>query len=263
MQNFAGGALVLEAGQPVATLTLRRPERRNAINAAMWLALPEIAAAVDSDEAIKVLLVRGAGGHFGAGADIGEFAEVTADRERAGAYAASVHDGLEAFSLMAKPAIAVIEGFCIGGGTALALACDIRLAAEGARFGVTPAKLGIVYNMFDTRMLVDAVGASAAKDLLFTGRMVGAPEAHAMGLIDQLRGADALDAAAAQMAAEICANSQWSVRQAKRQVRRALDGQARDDEITRKISVDSFTGEDFAEGRAAFAEKRRARFSYR
>ncbi len=262
MPAFADGALDLDLTGECARLTLARPERRNALNQAMWRALGDIAAAVDAADGVKLLIVQGAGGHFAAGADIAEFETVCATRQLAAGYAAAVHDGLLALSRMAKPSIASVEGFCIGGGMALALACDIRLADEGARFAITPAKLGIVYNAFDTRLLVDAVGASAARDLLFTGRIVEAEEALRLGLVDTVLTGGGLGQAVNDKAAILCANSQWSIRQAKRMVRRALDGQAIDDAITRGVSLDSFTGPDFAEGRAAFMAKRAPQFQW-
>ena len=262
MPTFADGALTLELGGEVARLILARPERRNALNQAMWRALADVAAAVDKAACVKVLIVEGSGGHFAAGADIAEFETVCATRELAGAYSAAVHDGLFAIARMAKPSIARIEGFCVGGGMALALACDIRLADEAARVAITPAKLGIVYNAFDTRLLVDAVGGSAARDLLFTGRMVDATEALRLGLVDAVHSGGGLEAAVTDKAGLLCANSQWSIRQAKRMVRRALDGQERDDAVTRGVSVDSFTGPDFAEGRAAFMAKRAPDFRW-
>ena len=145
---------------------------------------------------------------------------------------------------------------------AMALACDIRLAADDAQLGITPAKLGITYNMFDTRLLVDAVGASAARDLLFTGRIAPAAEALVLGLVDRLFAPAELADAVNAKAGVLCANSQWSIRQAKRMIRRALDGQAFDDATTRAISIESFSGPDFAEGRAAFLEKRPPAFGW-
>ncbi len=255
MPTFADGALTLEFEGERAQLTLCRPDRRNALNQAMWRSLSLIAAAVDAQAGVRVLTVMGDGGNFAAGADIAEFETACATPELAGQYAAAVHDGLLAFSRMAKPTIAVIEGFCIGGGVALALACDIRLASDEARFAVTPAKLGIVYNAFDTRLLVDAVGSSAARDILFTGRIIDAGRALRLRLIDDAVPAGELAALAEERCGLICANSAYSVREAKRMVRRALDGQALDDATTRQVSVRSFTGPTFARGRAAFLAK--------
>src|ERR1700744_5564661 len=150
MKSFAESALVLDLAGDIATLPLNRPERRNALNAAMWQALPEACTAVEASPA-KLLILRGAGGHFAAGADISEFDQVYADRTAAGVYADGVHDAVDALARLDRPVLAHIEGFCVGAGSALALACDIRLAADNAKFGITPAKLGLMYNLVDTK----------------------------------------------------------------------------------------------------------------
>jgi enoyl-CoA hydratase/carnithine racemase len=262
MQSFADGALVLDVAGDIATLTLSRPERRNALNAAMWQALPQACAAVETSSA-KLLVLRGAGGHFAAGADISEFDTVYADREVAGVYADGVHDAVDALARLDRPVVAHIEGFCVGAGSALALACDIRLAADNAKFGITPAKLGLMYNLADTKRLVDAVGPGKAKDILFTGRLLGANEALEFGLIDFVLPAGELDAAVAAKAAMICGNSQWSIRASKRVIRQILDGAPDDTEETRRWFVDATLAEDFLEGRAAFMGKRTPDFKYR
>ncbi len=260
---WAGGALKLEVAGEVATLTLNRPERRNALNEALWAALPDAIAAVEAEAAAKVLVLTGAGGHFAAGADIAEFEAVYATRARAAAYAATVTAGVEALASFSKPALARIQGACVGGGMALALACDLRLAAETARIGVTPGKLGLMYSLADTKRLVDAVGASGAKDMLFTGRLLDAGEALRLGALDVVVPTPELDATVAAKAAEIAAASQWSARKAKAIVRRILEGQADDDAVTRGWFLDAMEGEDFREGRDAFLSKRPARFPFR
>jgi enoyl-CoA hydratase/carnithine racemase len=262
MQSFADGALVLDLAGDIATLTLNRPERRNALNAAMWQALPQACAAVEASPA-KLLILRGAGGHFAAGADISEFDKVYADRQIAGVYADGVHDAVNALAKLDRPVLAHIEGFCVGAGSALALACDIRLAAVDARFGITPAKLGLMYNLADTKRLVDAVGPGKAKDILFTGRLLDADEALAFGLVDFVIPTADLETAVAAKAAMICANSQWSIRASKRVIRQILDGAPDDTDETRRWFVDAVLAEDFLEGRAAFMGKRSPDFKYR
>lgn len=252
--------MALRVDGPLARLTLNRPERRNALGAAMWCGLGEAARAADSDPRIKVLIVSGAGGHFAAGADIAEFEAVAKSREAANDFANAVHDGVGALAQMQKPTLAMIEGFCVGGGVAVALACDVRLAADDAQLGVTPAKLGLVYNIRDTRLLVDAVGPSRARDLLYTGRLISAAEARAIGLVDFTFPAATLAEAVETKAQLISANAQSSVRQAKAMVRRALDGQSADDAPTREVTLQAFLGPEFAEGRTAFMAKRPPKF---
>jgi enoyl-CoA hydratase/carnithine racemase len=262
MTHFAGGDLRLDVHDDHAVLTIHRPAKRNAITLAMWLALPDAAAAFAASPA-KVLVLRGAEGCFAAGADIGEFETVYATRESTAAYGAAVAGGVGAIAGLVKPTLALIEGACVGGGLALALACDLRLAAQNARLAITPAKLGLSYSLEDTKRLVDAVGPSAAKDILFTGRLVGAEEALRLGLIDAVHPAETIEAATLAKATAIAAASQHSVRGVKATVAMILAGQATDTDATRAAFVNSTEGPDFQEGRTAFLAKRSPVFPVR
>ena len=156
------GHLRLDLDGPLAIITIDRPAKRNAMSLAMWLAVPGLIGKVEADEQARVLVIRGTD-HFSAGADIGEFATLRADPDGALRYSAAVHAAERAIATLAKPTIAAITGSCVGGGCEIALACDLRIAADDARFGITPAKLGIVYNLTSTKQLVDAVGPAWAK----------------------------------------------------------------------------------------------------
>lgn len=246
-----------------ATLTIDRPAKKNAIDEAAWRAFAEIGAEVEADPDIAVVIVRGAGGVFSAGADISEFVALTsASPERRNAFADAVRGGEEALARIPKPTIAAIEGPCVGGGCQIALACDIRIAAEGARFGVTPAKLGIVYPVASTRRLVAAVGRSAAKDLLFTGRLIGAEDALSIGLVDRVVQADALQAEVEAIAAQMESNSRYSLMAAKRTVD-ALFSDAPDLAALEALWRGGFSGDDLKEGARAFLDKRRPAFAWR
>lgn len=260
MTTFVDGALALAIDGDVATLAFDRPAKRNAIALAMWLALPQACAAFTASAA-KVLIVTGRGGHFAAGADISEFEAVYATPQSAADYNAAVAGGVGAIAGLEKPVLAAIEGACVGGGLAIALACDLRIAAPNARLAITPAKLGLTYSLEDTKRLVDAVGASAARDILFTGRLLGADEALRLGLVDAVE-ADT-HVAAATKAAEIAAASQRSVRAIKATIRAILAGAVEDDAATRAAFVASVSGPDFIEGRSAFLQKRKAVFPER
>lgn len=259
---WADGALRLEAEGDIARLRLARPEKRNAINRAVWDALPLAAAAVDADRALKVMILSGSGGHFSAGADIAEFGAAFATPESTASQTAAIGRGIEAIAAMDKPVIAAIEGNCVGGGVALALACDLRVAAHAARFAVTPAKLGFLYSLSDTRRLVEAVGASAAKRILFTGAPIEAERALALGLVDTLAPAGEAEAAATSEALLIAAASQFTVRRTKAVLRKMSEGSACADDI-RQWFQEAVEGEDFSEGYRAFLEKRGPRFSFR
>ena len=245
----------------VATITLNRPDKRNALNEAMWAGLAEAVKRADATPEAKIIVIRGAGGHFAAGADISEFAVVYASRERGAEYSRIVANGVSAIAQAAKPVIAMIEGSCVGGGMAIALACDLRLASANAKCGITPAKLGIVYAFGDTKRLVDAVGPSKAKDIIFTGRIMDAAEALSIGLVDEVHAPDVLEKAVATKSAVIAANSQWSVRGTKEMIRFIMTA-TETRETTGKF-LDAVEQADFREGRAAFMEKRTPEFPFR
>lgn len=246
-----------------ATIVIDRPAKKNAIDEAAWRAFCDVSAEATADPEVSVVVVRGAGGVFSAGADIAEFVALTsATQERRDAFADAVRGGEEAVADIPLPTIAAIEGVCVGGGCQIALACDIRIAAHGARFGVTPAKLGIVYPVGSTRRLVAAVGRSAAKSLLFTGKLISCDEALAIGMVDKVVPADALAAEIDAIASAIAANSRYSLTVSKRTVD-ALDDDAPDLGALEALWRGGFAGEDLAEGARAFLEKRAPRFTYR
>ncbi len=254
--------LDLRVADEIATLTLNRPARRNAVNRAMWRGLPEVLEAARAAR-VKVLVLTGAGEAFAAGADISEFEQVYADRATAGAYFGEIAAAMDALANFESPTLARIDGACVGGGLGLALCCDLRIASDRARLGITPAKLGLMYALSDTKRLVDVVGPTRAKDILYTGRILTADEALAVGLVDAVTSVEGLDAAAAAKAEAIAAASQWSARKAKAVVSRILNGQATDDAETGAWMLDAVEGVDFVEGRDAFLGKRTPRFPFR
>jgi len=244
----------------VGAITLDRPDKRNAISQAMWAGLPGAVAALVAAPAVRLVVLRGAGGHFAAGADISEFGEVYGTRAAAGAYAALLAAAMDALLACPKPVIAAIAGNCIGGGVALTLCCDLSFADATANFAVTPARLGIAYSFGDTRRLVARVGAPAAKDMLFSARRIDAETALRWGLVDRVCAAGGLEAEIASYAALLEGTSPASGAVAKDFVARAVAGQVAEDDATLAAYLDILEGPDFSEGRAAFEEKRKPRF---
>lgn len=247
--------LVLEP--PLARLVLDRPERRNAMSAAMWRDLTRLCVDIESRPEIEAVIVEGAGGHFCSGADIAEFDEVFADAASARAYLGAIESGLEALSRLDRPTLAKIEGSAVGGSLAIALACDLRFAAETAQLAVPPAKLGLLYGPVETRLLVETIGPAAAKDLLFSARAVEPQEALRLGLINRCLPTTALAEAAEIQAQTWSKLSQISIRGAKKAVQAALTANF---DTLRTLVEAAALGDDFREGRAAFKAKRPAHF---
>jgi enoyl-CoA hydratase/carnithine racemase len=243
----------------VAVLTIDRPEKRNAMNFEMWSALPDLLAKVEADDSVRALVIRGTD-HFSAGADISEFTTLRADPAGAQRYGAAVHAGERSIASLSKPTIAAITGVCVGGGCEIALACDIRIAAADARFGVTPAKLGIVYHSTSTKRLVDAVGPAWARQILFTADLVDAETALRIGLVNELHPAPSAVPRAVALAETMASRAQVSVRGAKTIINRITDGHFDEDETVHALYEASVTSADYAEGVRAFMEKRPPRF---
>ncbi|MEU0483924.1 enoyl-CoA hydratase/isomerase family protein [Streptosporangium sp. NPDC006013] len=245
----------LSVDQHVATLRINRPEKRNALSAAMWRALPALLAPLADDPAVRVLVLTGAAGTFCSGADISEIAELAGNGDESGDDTGATVAAERALAEFPKPVIAMIEGFCVGGGCQLALACDLRLAAEGARFGITPAKLGIVYPPSSTRRLTAAVGPSTAKFLLFSAELIGADRALRTGLVDEVLPAAELSERVYGLARTLAGRSQLTVAAAKE----IVDGRA---DEARFLLWQKEAREEVTEGVAAFLERRPPRFTW-
>lgn len=255
--------LVVERRDAIATLQLNRPESHNALSVAMYRDIPDLVRELDEDPSVKVVVLRGAGQKaFGAGADIKEFEAERSDAVKARAYNEKVAGAEQAIEGMRKPTIAMIHGYCIGGGAGLALSCDLRFADTRAKFAITPAKLGLVYSLESTKRMVDLVGPARAKWVLMSGQQIPADQALRLGLFDEVVEPDALAELAYGFAETVCTRAQFSVRAGKVMVNRVLAGQVRDDEETIELRNSSFDTEDFTEGVRSFMEKRTPRFTW-
>ncbi|MDE1145662.1 MAG: enoyl-CoA hydratase-related protein [Azospirillaceae bacterium] len=262
-EQVAGYCVAVENG--IATLTVDRPDKHNALTLDMWLALPGLMGRLGQAPDVRVVVLTGAGGRaFSAGADIAEFGQVFATPEGTARFNAAVRSGNLAVERCPKPTLAMVRGLCVGGGCGLALHCDLRFAGDGARFGITPAKLGFVYPFEDTRRLIDHVGPARAKDLLFSARLIDAREALAIGLVDRVLEDAALEDAVREYASTLCGLSQFSLQAAKHIVQAVQDGATPiTDAGAATFLEEAALNEDFQEGRDAFLEKRSPNFTWR
>ncbi len=246
----------------VGWMIFNNPERHNAISLEMWEAALEIMAEFSADPSVRVMVVAGAGRKaFASGADISKFKDERQEAEAVAHYQVTTQKAYSAIRGMAIPTIAMIRGYCIGGGTAAAVCCDIRICSEDAKFGVPAARLGLGYGLNRAQPLVDLVGPAYAKEMFFTGRQFDAREAEKMGLVNRVVADDALESTIDEMMQTIVANAPLTVRCAKLVVGEALkDAAERDVGATERAVAACFASADYQEGQAAFMEKRKPKF---
>jgi enoyl-CoA hydratase/carnithine racemase len=257
--------ILVEYNENIATVIFNRPKVRNAISLAMWSELPSIIDRLAADDAVRAIVIRGAGLEaFASGADISEFQENRKDAATAMAYNKTVEAACAAIRLCPKPTVAMIFGFCMGGAMAIAMACDLRFAAEGSRYGIPAAKLSITYEFDAVHQLVDLVGPAYAKDILYSARTVGADEAFRIGLVQRLIPAAELETQTYDYLRAVASNAPLSVRAAKIQMQAIFEGMT--DvlrEQMRALRNQCFETEDYKEGTRAFLEKRPPKFQGR
>lgn len=251
------GDVLLERHGAIAHVVIANEARRNALNLSMWESLREVVQQIADDDGIRAVIVRGAGSKaFSAGADIKEFADLLKQPERLAYNNEMVQKAQLALEELSKPTIAQVTGACVGGGCGIALCCDFRFASPDASFGITPAKLGLLYSVPDTRRLHKLVGPTWTREMLYTGRILSASEAKAAGIVSRLVEADQLAETVNQFAAQLSANSSYSIGGIKATLS-YLEGSERWSKAELEKMFDkAFESADFLEGRAAFLEKR-------
>ncbi|MBC7800545.1 MAG: enoyl-CoA hydratase/isomerase family protein [Gemmatimonadaceae bacterium] len=255
---YASGKMLAHRHDGVGLVTFNQPEKRNAMSVEMWDGLAEILTAWQSDDAVRVVVLRGAGNKaFVSGADISQFATNRSDADAQREYDKLTSAGRRQLAAYPKPVIAHIQGFCLGGGLGIAMQADLRIAAEGATFGIPAAKLGIAYGFDMVRRLVSLVGQANARMLLFTGERIDANEALRIGLVNRVVPVAAIDDVVTGLARGIAGNAPLSVRGMKLIVGQALlDAGDRDMAAVDQAVATCFDSADYREGRTAFMEKR-------
>jgi enoyl-CoA hydratase/carnithine racemase len=253
----AAGSLVVNRDGGVVTIRMDRPDKHNAISFAMWSAFGRLMPVLAADDGVDAVVLRGTpGGPFSAGADISEFTTLRSDPDGARRYSEAVASGERALIEFPKPTIALVQGFAIGGGTQVAVACDLRVCDTTATFGVTPAKLGIVYALGSTARLVETVGAAWARWILLTADLLDAEQALRIGLVHELLPPDTVEDRAYALARSMSSRARVSLTGGKTLIERAFAGQLDEDADVRALYAESWTSSEYAEGVAAFLAKR-------
>ncbi len=254
--------IIAEKAQGVGRLRLNQPEKRNAISYSMWLGIVETMDAFRDDPEVRTVVISGEGGRaFSAGADISEFEKNRSTADQIEVYNHATHIAYQTITRFPKPVIARIEGYCVGGGMAVALCADLRIATDDSTFGIPAAKLGLGYSHEHLKPLVDIVGPSFAKEILFTAKRFSAAEAQGMGLVNRVVARGEIEAFTLEYAQTIADNAPLTVRSCKVSISELMkDPDERDIGLCREWVDTCFASEDYKEGRAAFSEKRRPRF---
>lgn len=253
--------LRIDVAGGIATLWLDRPAKRNAVTYDMWVGIAAHCEQLATDDAVRLLVVRGAGDHFCAGADIAGMGDVSG-----GTYKRANEAADAALAAFPKPSIAVITGACVGGGTEIAVACDLRIADSSCRFGITPARLGIVYPASATARVVRLIGPSATKHLLFSAELIDADRALRIGLVDELHDAGALDERVGELTTLMAGRRSLLTQMASKEIVDALSGDGGPDAVhidaERRWGRTVAASGDPAEGIAAFVGRREPEFTW-
>jgi enoyl-CoA hydratase len=261
-REYAGGKMLAAKDAGVGLITFNQPEKRNAMSMEMWTGLGEILDEFAADDSVRVVILSGAGNKaFVSGADISQF-----EKNRSNANAQQEYDRLTSagrarFQSFPKPIIARIRGFCLGGGLAIAMNADLRIAATDSEFGIPAAKLSIAYAPESVKRLIDLVGPAHARMILYTARRINAAEAERIGLINKMVGNEELNEYVLDLARTIADNAPLSVAASKLTINEMLkDAGKRDTAAMEQMMQTCFDSADYKEGRTAFMEKRAPRW---
>lgn len=255
------GTIHLATDAGVATVTLESPGKLNAVSVSMWQELRRVFEAFAEDRHLRCIVVRGAGGNFAAGADLDEFGVVHHDVASGRRFhLETVVPALAAIRDVPQPSLAAIEGVCAGGGLQIALACDIRLAAENARFGVPVGRLGLAVVLPELRLLLERLGQAVTSELLLAGRLFDAHEAQSKGVVSRVLPVQEFEHRVSESIASICAGSPVAARRNKAQIRQLVERNMHYTAHELDASFEFLESEDYREGMAAFIGKRHPKF---
>lgn len=250
--------IIVERTDNIAQLIFNQPNKRNAISLKMWRTIGDIAMNFARDEEVLAIIIRGAGDKaFSAGADISEFHFNRSSKARTAEYNQTMINSLNALDNVNKPTIAMIQGYCVGGGMSLALHCDIRIADENSRFSIPAAKLGLAYHWEEVKLLTEVVGPAFAHEILCTGRQFRADEALQMGLVNRLASREEIVSYVMEYAGAMVKNAPLTLTAIKKMVREVSKNPTDQNIPLMNSLVDAcFNSEDYQEGRQAFIQKR-------
>jgi enoyl-CoA hydratase/carnithine racemase len=254
--------LRVEKRGAVGWIVFDQPAKRNAINGAMWRGIAPAMAQLESDPQVRCVAFRGAGTEaFASGADISEFEHIRAQKASVAEYDDLLDRVLHAIQDSRKPSLAMIYGFCMGGGLEVALACDLRYCGRSAQFGIPAAKLGLAYNVEGHKRLIETVGHARAREIMFLGRRYSAEEGFAMGLVNQVFHDGELESEVARIIAQLCENAPLSIANSKTIIEEYVKSSGAPDHERMARSVERCAkSDDYQEGRRAFMEKRKPAF---
>ena len=255
-------SLLVEKKGAVGWIIFNQPQKRNAINGAMWRGIPVAMRQFDADGEVRCVAFRGAGSEaFSAGADISEFQKIRAERESVSQYDGLLDEVLHSIQDSRKPSLAMIHGFCMGGGLEIALACDLRYCGESAQFGIPAAKLGLAYNVEGHKRLLETVGQARAREIMFLGRRYDAAEALAMGLVHRVLADAQLEEFVTATLKTLGENAPLAIANSKTIIEEYVKASGLPDHKVMDAAIDrAARSADYEEGRKAFMEKRKPKF---
>lgn len=254
---------MVEKRGAVGWVIFNQPAKRNAINGAMWRGIPKAVAQFEADPEVRCVAFRGAGTEaFAAGADISEFEQIRAQQSEVAEYDGLLDQVLHAIQDSRKPSVAMIYGFCMGGGLEVALACDLRYCGESAQFGIPAAKLGLAYNVEGHKRLLETVGHARAREIMYLGRRYTAPEALAMGLVHKMLDDTQLESYVSGVLKTLCENAPLSIANSKTIIEEYVKSSGTPDAALMEAAMARCAkSADYEEGRRAFMEKRKPVFT--